>query len=311
MKRKRLVLILGAGASSPYGFPTGQELVAKVQGHILRKLFAGFSAHLAMRDTDLDAFQDDLRLSGLGSIDAFLENNSRYQKVGKIIIAYFLNKYESYEFLYSLDIKDNWYQYLVDKMLRNYPFSAIEANQISFITYNYDRSLEFYLYNAFKRSNETISDDDCLNKVRQFPIVHLHGSLGEPQFMEKLPGKPYSPKQTPEQLQTSASSIHIISEDVEKYPEFHKAHQLITQADDIAFLGFGFHPVNVERLWINRLIRSETALWGSCKGKTESEKQYLIGAQFKSPPGITLHSESNTGFLSTHVDLLVGGDQAL
>ncbi len=189
MKKRKLLMILGAGASKPYGFPTGKELLKQVQNTRLETEFENISLELGVYDSQFKAFNNDLMLSGMPSIDAFLENNSQYIKVGKIVIAYFLIRYEDYANLYNLSIEDNWYQYLIDKMLRNYPFSAIEANQVSFITYNYDRSLEFYLYNAFKRSNSSITDEQSFVKLSNFPVVHLHGSLGPPdQRQLEFPG---------------------------------------------------------------------------------------------------------------------------
>lgn len=306
MKTKTLLFILGAGASAPYGFPSGAALVRRILDENLMETFGDISFDLDIYDSEFGAFQEDLSLSDLQSVDAFLENNPKYIKLGKLIIAYFIAQFESTEFLYAPGREDNWYQYLVDKMLRNYPFPEIEKNNIGFITYNYDRSLEFYLFNALKRSNQTISEEDCIQRMSKFPIVHLHGSLGAPQYSGKGSGKPYVVDSSPNQLRRSANDIHIISEEISKYAEFTQAHQMIAKADRVIFLGFGYHPINVRRLQFDEHLKAEADLWGTAYGYTESERQCLILEQFKPFRKIALEPTTCTDFLRNHVELIVG-----
>jgi hypothetical protein len=305
MNRHSLLLILGAGASRPYGFPTGKDLVEKVQATLLEKAFADISLQLGIYDSQFADFRTDLQMSGSASIDAFLENNPKYVNVGKLVIAFFLLKYESHEYLYDKDIKDNWYQYVVDMMRRNFPLASIESNRLSFITYNYDRSLEFYLFNALRKSDQSITDEQCVNKMQHFPIVHLHGSLGSPKYLDGQGGKPYQPDTKVKQLLASSGDIHIISEQVEKYPEFRNAYQLIAMADHIVFLGFGYNPTNVLRLRLDSVSKKDATFWGSSLGFTESEKMHLIMNQPAFVRGINLQTVNSLDFLRNHVDLLV------
>ena len=306
MKSKKLLFVLGAGASTTYGFPAGKMLVRQIVDADIVAVFKNMSLDLGITDDEFKRFQEDLRLADLSSIDAFLENNSKYIKVGKVVIAYFLGRFESNEYLYQSERDDNWYQYLVDKMLRNYAFPEIEKNNISFISYNYDRSLEFYLYNALKRSNEKISEDECIEKMTKFPILHLHGSLGLPKYSAKSKGKPYVPELTASQLLAAANSIHIISEEVEKYVEFRQAHQMVAEADRIIFLGFGYHPTNVHRLKIADNLKPDADLWGTAYGLTPSEKFFLVLDQFRHYRNINIDASTCTDLLSNHVDLLLG-----
>ncbi|HSU53786.1 MAG TPA: hypothetical protein VLT36_06985, partial [Candidatus Dormibacteraeota bacterium] len=71
------VLILGAGASIPYGFPSGKELVGKVVGGLNSTTTEFFQAlracNIAPNPQDLSKFSEALLFSQRLSVDAFLE----------------------------------------------------------------------------------------------------------------------------------------------------------------------------------------------------------------------------------------------
>jgi hypothetical protein len=306
MRSKSLLFILGAGASAPYGFPSGKDLVAQILHTNLPNALGELVADLHISQDELAAFQEDLRLSDLPSVDAFLENNAKYSKVGKLIIAFFLCKCETTDNLYSTNRPDNWCQYLVDTMLRNYSFPDIDKNNLAFITYNYDRSLEYYLFNALTRSYQTIAEQECIVKLAKFPILHLHGSLGAPDYYRQPNSRAYKPDLTAAQLLKASNEIHIISEKVEKYTEFGHAYNLISNADRIMFLGFGYNPANLGRLRLDDHLKPEADLWGTAYGCTNSEMLHLIEPQFKPFRTINLVAQRCRDFLRDHVDLIVG-----
>src|SRR3972149_10553274 len=92
MISKPTVLVLGAGASVPFGYPTGRDLLLDVcermrSGHpVLRDI-------LIRKDIPLDqagALAMLLAQSMQPSVDAFLENRPEYMQVGRIAIAWSL-----------------------------------------------------------------------------------------------------------------------------------------------------------------------------------------------------------------------------
>ena len=90
------VLILGAGASIPYGFPDGRSLKLDIAINVNTKnkdfvrsiTAAGYDAG------ELQAFGKALEGSPLMSVDAFLERRSEFVTVGKVAIARQLIGYE-------------------------------------------------------------------------------------------------------------------------------------------------------------------------------------------------------------------------
>jgi hypothetical protein len=92
MIQSRTVLVLGAGASVPYGFPSGEELRRKVlrslglkpevPGSLLQLLNnAGFD-HSHIQD-----FRTELLHANTTSVDLFLEKRPKFVDVGKVAIA--------------------------------------------------------------------------------------------------------------------------------------------------------------------------------------------------------------------------------
>ena len=92
MIEKRVVFVTGAGASVPYGFPLGYKLVTELfAANIDQDLYVPLR-DLGYRRDDIVGFRDDLLLSARTSIDAFLETNPKYLRLGKAVIALLLSR---------------------------------------------------------------------------------------------------------------------------------------------------------------------------------------------------------------------------
>lgn len=160
MKKIETVLVLGAGASAPFGFPTGQALKDRICSmtlgqaksvKLLRTL--GFEGNII---TD---FMVALRESGRPSVDAFLEYRGDFVDIGKAAIACELLPFEKTGRLFGDWIKKranpdnkegNWYDYLFEVFADGVSFDTFDRNKLSIITFNYDRSIEHYLFTCLK-----------------------------------------------------------------------------------------------------------------------------------------------------------------
>jgi hypothetical protein len=195
MIRTPTVLVLGAGASKPYGYPLGRELVNTIVKNVLN-----FDSDLSK---ELDhvprviwrRFGEALKASASPSIDAFLESRPDFIDIGRYAIAFELLRCEKPEIFYE---KDDWYHYLYDKMRDPNRFESFGESKISIITFNYDRSLEFFLYTALKHSFQE-NFGELVQNFRKIPIIHVHGQLGQsPTFEGFFPyGTPIQPSDRP------------------------------------------------------------------------------------------------------------------
>ncbi|HUT88404.1 MAG TPA: hypothetical protein VMY37_02815 [Thermoguttaceae bacterium] len=256
MIRERIVLILGAGASVPYGFPTGAQLCRWVRGLIdhpkdpfNRSVWDRAKPvlqELGFDEVQQREFVHALSRSGRRSVDAFLEFRQEFVDIGKAFIAYFLILRENERSLF--DVTPDWYHYLFDKM--NCPLKSFSLNRLSIITFNYDRSFEHFLFTALRNSYGA-TEDLVASAVQIIPITHVHGQLGLLPWQSGASPenvRPYEATPSARNVRVAADGIKIISEAEDSTPEFEEAHNYLEDAKQVHFLGFGYFPKNMQRL---------------------------------------------------------------
>jgi len=257
MIKTNSVFILGAGASVPYGYPTGFELAQEIKTFLLNFPFDPKTASKDMFEehkffkqlvnslSELDKFYNALLKASTYSIDKFLENRPDYLELGKLLITYLLKKKE-YEFNLFIGLKENnWLAELFNRIDAN--ANNVFENKIYFITFNYDRSLEFFIYNLLK-NRSTKEESSILKSLSCIPIVHVYGSLGCFPWEDSC-GIPYSREFTPDNIRRMANNIRIMSDEIET-EELKTAHKLLSSAKYIYFIGFGYDFKNMQRIKI-------------------------------------------------------------
>ena len=269
MITKKTVLVLGAGASIPYGFPSGQGLLDLIcaGGGSFKNLVANGAL---VGNNDVSAF---IRASGEAdpeSIDVFLANNPEFEKAGKAAIAAILLPLERETELKSswrsLRLKreksklgGHWYKYLLELLRANTSFEEFDRNKLSVITFNYDRSLEHYLYSTLQANFHKKRPEECTEKLNSIKTIHIYGQLGYLSWQTSGEGIPFGLKPVDEgqlvlTIRRAMQSIKTMSDDFEKdNSDIKLARQLLAQATRIYFLGFGYHPINLKILGIESL----------------------------------------------------------
>ena len=274
------VFILGAGASIPYGLPSGPELrsiICDAAGGSNRSLPTVLSAALQVDPGSVVTFATAFSKSGMVSIDAFLTRRPQFADVGKLCIAASLCQRESAGRVSSFGYEDHWYELLWEALTRDAMTVAdLRQNLVQFYTFNYDRSLEYFLFEAIKNTFGA-SDEDALTAVRSIGITHLYGCLGEfaPTYGENC--RPYNAGGTTGDIQIAAKNIRIIPEAREDDAGFYRARESVAHSRRLCILGFGFDPLNVARLKLPMAMEHAQTLKGrplivtSALGKTRAE----------------------------------------
>lgn len=298
----KTVFVLGAGASSPFGFPTGLELLKKIinDKDVDRLIFryASYSEQKQVED-----FREALYFSGLSSVDAFLQWNKEFLKLGKILIGWYISTHESSGKLLMISEKDidvkrdsdrrSWYREIWKRLsLRQ---DLLVGGQISFVTFNYDRSLEHFLELCFKHcfyGGKNIDADgkqklvQILNEVN---IIHTYGQLG---FLDWQKDKtvdfvrPYHPLQENEfgDFIKICQQLDLVRENSKLPVGMERARKVIKDAEMIYFLGFGYDETNMQLLGLMDGVFSSTQLIGGTTlglGKSEISRieSYFTGAK--------------------------------
>lgn len=250
MINRHITFILGAGASMPYGFPSGSDLIESI--HDLAVNNSSILEKFGFIDKEIELFANELYNSQLPSIDLFLERRMEFIDIGKICIFICISKCENENnLLLPPKNRKGIYHYLFSKMIQN--CSDITDNKISFITFNYDRSLEHFLQRALiSSSNEQISEGGL--ELLGLPIIHVYGSLGELSWQGPY-AKKYEPlsislledEKVRQEIIQASKNIKIISE--QKLTDgFNKAKNIISESENIIFIGFSFHIEALEKL---------------------------------------------------------------
>ncbi|MBS0630517.1 MAG: hypothetical protein JSS11_01280 [Verrucomicrobia bacterium] len=166
----------------------------------------------------------------------------------------------------------DWYRFLSNKLIDNVEDG--KSAPFTILTFNYDRSLDFYLYTAFRHALR-IDGAELGVKLSNLKIIHLHGSLCRlPWQVGEGPARDYGDTNG-DALITSANNIKIIHEQNEGTEVFKQAHAALNRAARIVFLGFGFHATNVRRLlaggWLD--LKQRGMIYASSHGMIHAERQ--------------------------------------
>jgi len=242
-------LILGAGASYSYGFPTGIQLRKKIldlEGQLeLFETLARFSRQ------HIRVFLNQFKLSQLISIDSFLAKNPQFTHLGKTSIAMVLLSCEKEEILFSDENKDHWYRYLVNE-ITPHNWEDLNLSWLKIVTFNYDRSLYFYLHNALKNIYGK-SNDEVSEKLNQLEFHYVYGSLTP--IIKGYGGlKMMTPSNLDEQdllcgdFDNSVGDIKVIPEGRNDEPFLESIRQILFNSHTIGILGFGFDATNIQRI---------------------------------------------------------------
>lgn len=270
MLSKPTVLIIGAGASQPYGFPSGRELTEIIMNNLREPQKTPLGKELeafGCTRRELSHFAQELRLSQHYSVDAFLDDRREFIQVGKLAIAAVLIPREDPTKLFATD---NWYKYLLNRLLNR---SAPErVSSLTILTYNYDRSLDYYLFTACKRRFD-LTNKATIERLKSVEIIHLHGHLGN--LLHQRPeedGYEYQTILKHDHLLQASKSIRIIHEDLNESVEYQTARERLAQAKEICFMGTSFHHKNIERLAPNLWRQNAENIRGTVMGIPLSER---------------------------------------
>jgi hypothetical protein len=263
----RTVFILGAGASQPYGFPSGYKLVSDIVDvlGIRKQDFENWGVESSLR-----SFRQAIQDSQPPAIDdLIIQRPKEFLQIGKLAIAAALTQYEIRENLTRREIEDDWYSHFFNHV-RSLP-QPLSEQEFSFITFNYDRSLETCLDSASEGAfgNTSPGKKEAIKKI---PILHVHGHLG---FLPSGGGNsPYEPAKDRGTISSMATNLKLTAEEGDGLV-LGNAQSLIQKADRIRFLGFGFHESNMKKLDFNAITEGKHDVSGTALGKTAVELKKL------------------------------------
>lgn len=250
------MFILGAGASKEYGYPISRELRTSIlnpvfpeQANDLCKILIAMRRHTSPEN--ISEFIREFKRSNLYSIDRFLSKRPGFMDLGKIFIAKAISSCENEDQLNIDYCPDSWYGYIWNLMTANCKSTdELIKNTVSFITFNYDRSLEQFLYNAISSTFGILNPNEVDQIVSKIKIIHMHGVIGLLPWQRMLQTKlakesfRYGDGNWPIWI-SQAEMIKIPFEQRDLDINTITAKGLICDSTNICFMGFGYDPENL------------------------------------------------------------------
>lgn len=239
------LFVIGAGGSAAALYPTGEALTEKIlvdlrRGEILHRktLQAGFA------EEQIEAFRSSLHDSSLNTIDSFLELMPDFRGIGTFAIAAELISNENEETLIALG-RTSWYGKL--RRVLGKGTEELHRSHVKFVTFNYDRSLEHFLFKAYSAVGVP-NTEKLPHLMRNLGFIHMHGSLSPLPWWQKDASRPYAATSDTAMILASSKQIALAHESLSIDYAGLTISQLIEEAQTIYFLGFGFAPENMNKL---------------------------------------------------------------
>jgi SIR2-like domain len=280
--KSKTLFVLGAGASKEIGLPTGYELKHNLASRLdirFKDGFAQTSGDFAITDVLRHVVQSQnsqnrninpylhkawQMVSALPqaiSIDNYIDalEDPDIELLGKIAIAreiieseknslvYFKNRDDMPEMIKR--VKDTNYHGIFQLLSEGFRKSNFESmfENVAFISFNYDRSVEWYLHNAVLNFFG-IDEREAASAVSKIRIIHPYGTLGElPLVQPQSASIPYGGNYR-DNIAQIANGLRTFTEQIADDKITSAIEAEVTSAHHIVFLGFGFHDINMRTL---------------------------------------------------------------
>ena len=279
----KTVYVIGAGASTEVGLPTGEKLKGKIS-ELLDINFGNFNSlkrgdskiidalriyanKTAKNENSLSPFvheawriRDALPLAI--SIDNFIDTHRDNEKIalcGKLAIVRSILEaeknsdlnFDSHKANANIDfdfVANTWYISFFKLLTENCVQSELceRFKKITLIIFNYDRCVEHFLYYALQRYYG-VNKSEAAELIKSINIFHPYGSVGTLPWLHEDGNIEFGSDLKPEKLLELAQEIKTFTEGTNPdSSDINKIKQHVAQTNKLVFLGFAFHKLNME-----------------------------------------------------------------
>lgn len=336
MADKRTVFIVGAGASSELGLPVGRGLLEQIS-RTVTVTSGERGPEIRMPDRVLSALLHVIATNGrfsvaqeryitaialwiaqnaplAPSIDNLLhahESDAHIKACGKILIAHCISAAEKASKLaevtntsghfskWDSHSSDHWLGRVFWLLAEGSSFDEFKRrlSQIDFITFNYDRCIEFFLLNA-AASYFRLTSDQLGELKNSLTVLHTYGHLGD----LGIAGEQMTGFGEIGQIHEIASSISTFTDGMNDEAGLQAMRLSLSKADQIFFLGFGFLALNMDLLFSDFVCELKPKIYGTAFRLSSNSRLLLdhsIRARVRqgvnrAHPGVTIGNDSIT-----------------
>ncbi|MET3925251.1 hypothetical protein [Devosia sp. 2618] len=278
----KTLFVLGAGASKEIGFPTGAELKHKLAARLNIRFPDGWtqsSGDPAITDAlrsvvegpkgrggDINRYLDKTRrmvaaLPLALSIDNYIDaqEDDDIAFLGKLAVVREIAECEKNSAIYFKEVSDvpamlgrvtsTHYHGLFQLLTEGLRKSNVEDifENVSFISFNYDRSLEWYLQHAIQNF---FSLDDSRTKevMSRLQVIHPYGTIGSLPAVARQNNAVRFGISGRDDYVDLAKGIRTFTEQISDEALSLAIDIEVKSAVRMVFLGFGYHDINMQTL---------------------------------------------------------------
>jgi hypothetical protein len=294
----RTIFIVGAGASREFGdsMPIGLQLARMIKAQLLDEISGGLVHRPITNALSFGGFGSQHRaamnriaegIEGYESIDDMVDDWSDQQhldEIAQMAISWALLRAEAATPWGQVaskhaqattvlgDLRDTWLGQILrfhgsGKRRREF---AERFSDVGFIVFNYDRLIEYHLYQHLRVTlNET--PDSARAIISNIPIHHVYGTLGT---LPELGGdhalgdsSDWLIAQAPNRIRTYTRTVDsVVGEQIAA---------LVRNAEQIVFLGCAYHDQNLRILFPDGSpgLDDRRKVWGTVLGLRPNQRQ--------------------------------------
>jgi hypothetical protein len=285
--QKSLVLVVGAGASKEVNLPVGNELRTRIASALDIRYENGYtrnsgdgiideSFRILAREADPHKVDINQFLHSSWrirdampqaiSIDNFIDSHRSDTHItvcGKLAIARCILTSESQSLLYAnprqstprsqfpfASVEQTWFNAFFQLLTENCQGQDIaeRLSKVAIICFNYDRCIEHYLYNALQ-NYYGMAATQAATVMTSLSIYHPYGTVGQLPWQNINEGIEYGANPSAQALLKIANGIRTFTEGIGPDSSILEIRQTLSSAERVAFLGFAFHPLNMQLLF--------------------------------------------------------------
>lgn len=321
-----VVFVVGAGASAPWGCPTSGELIRSIHQRAGQRRGATAADedpyHAVINDKSYCALSDDLKRSGDRSVDAFIATRPDHAITGKMAIAAQILRAEVEALAHGRCCSpDEWLSWIFAQMTRTGTF---QPDQFRFITFNYDRLIEFGLAQMYMHKFNT-NVEAAMEAIDRINVCHMYGQLTSRFVMKSVHARGWSPSSgdivdavrqstasiftIPSERPTAVTTTGHYSPHRTEESSVHQAadtiaaaHEWIKAARCICFLGFGFDRYNTRLLFHDRQGRFDGPIQFDSDGNLRTAARPVLATRLGLEDGECMSAVNQIAGCLIHID---------
>lgn len=334
LSRKSLVLVIGAGASREVNLPVGEDLKQAIASSLSfqvvnhrysieggdSKIMEAMYQLVQQPGNQRGDVNPYLHAASLikdampqaQSIDNFIDSHRsdvRIAQCGKLAIASCILKAERssalrvdrsniYNKINFAGVSNTWFNGLFQLVVQSCQREEIgeRLRKLAVICFNYDRCLEHFLHSALQ-NYYSMSPEQATAAMGHLQVFHPYGTVGALPWSDPSRGVDYGGEPSSHQLNALAAQLRTFTESTDPTSsEIVALRSTLSSAERVAYLGFAFHPLNLELLYGvkgKKPTASDARVYATALGLSDSDARLtegdLVSLGGYNPENVNLH----------------------